>query len=58
VHWQRSYGIHVFKYVAYYNKDNNQWYKYDPFSENYTPSDLIDGEVTAWADNTSVFLKS
>jgi hypothetical protein len=51
---QREHGIEIFKYVAYYVGEQNEWYKYDPFENNYIPHDRIEGHVTAWADNTSV----
>ncbi len=57
VQWQRSHGIMAFTYVAYYDKEANTWYKYNPFEDNYKPTEEVEGEVTAWAKNTSVFLK-
>jgi hypothetical protein len=48
----------AFKYVAHYDAELHRWYKFDPFNDSI--GDEIsgkNGEVTAWAENTSVFLR-
>lgn len=56
--FQRAYGTKAFKYIAYFDKTKSQWFKYDPFADKYTPTDPVEGVVTAWVeDDMGVFLK-
>jgi hypothetical protein len=36
-------------YVAYFNRSDSNFYKYDPFDENYTPNERIE-KIRGWAD--------
>lgn len=54
---QRSHGRQAFKYIAHYNKENDKWYKYDPYDDNYKPTEEISGEISAWNDDLPTFIK-
>lgn len=49
IKWQRPAGIILFMYFAHYVKEQDVWYKYDPFDNHYKPSQEVEGEITAWA---------
>ncbi len=38
----------VFRYIAHFDVDNNTWYKYDPFDNNYVPTEPLDASVIEW----------
>ena len=48
-------GIFVFNYVAYYNRSEDKWYKYNPFT-NDSQGELIEDQIIGWLDRASVFL--
>ncbi|HBG70476.1 MAG: hypothetical protein A2W93_09475 [Bacteroidetes bacterium GWF2_43_63] len=50
-----SNGRFVFSYVAYYDKENNRWHKYDPFSDSDIKSETID-TVIGWIETLPTFL--
>lgn len=47
---QRPYlgGDLTFKYVAYYNVESNEWFKYDPFTEENGILEKIDFRINGW----------
>jgi len=55
---KRGLGKLAFRYIAYYDRDQNKWFKYDPFDDGYEPKEDITYEVTAWSkDDFGVMLK-
>lgn len=52
-----SNGDLTFKYVAYYNVDNNQWFKYDPFSDENDILERITFRINGWVANATVYLR-
>ncbi len=54
----KRFGVAVFKYVAHFDSETNNWYKYDPFNNDYEPTELIsEGEVLAWGKNFATFIR-
>lgn len=54
----KRFGVAVFKYVAHFDSDTNQWYKFDPFNNDYKPTELInEGEVMAWGKDFDIFIR-
>lgn len=58
INLQRSSGKYAFKYMAYYEKEQNKWFKYDPFELRYKPTDEVEGVVAGWRDDLGVHLNS
>lgn len=52
---QLSHGQYVFSYVAYFDKENNKWHKYNPFSDNSIEEEITD-RVIGWIENSSTYL--
>jgi len=57
VNRRRGFGGQAFKYVGHFDFETKKWFKYDPFDDNYEPTEEIDGEVPAWTDELGVFMK-
>ena len=53
---QRPLSNQIFKYVAHYEAEKNKWYQYNPFDDDYKPTDEIEGNVTAWAEDMVIFM--
>jgi hypothetical protein len=49
-------GKLAFMYVAYFDSNTKEWYKYDPFQDKYKPSEKIEG-VIAWGSDIAVFVR-
>lgn len=47
---ERQLGDQAFKYFAHYDSESQQWFKYDPFDDNYEPNEPIDGRITGWTE--------
>lgn len=50
-------GDLTFNYVAYYNTENNQWFKYDGFSNENNILERITDRINGWDSNSSVYLR-
>ncbi|GGB66675.1 hypothetical protein GCM10007424_03300 [Flavobacterium suaedae] len=46
---------HFFKYVAYYDVETDNWYKYDGFVENDI-KELIQERVVGWVNDLPTYL--
>jgi hypothetical protein len=40
--------------TAYYDKEANRWYKYDPFTQKHSVNDDITAQVTGWLEDPGV----
>jgi hypothetical protein len=49
-------GTLAFLYVAHYEADEKKWYQYDPFSDLYKPTNVVEGNVVAWTNDAAVFI--
>ena len=50
-------GDLTFKYVAFFNAENNQWFKYDSFTDENEVLERIQFRVNAWAINLPIYLR-
>ncbi|MGX9987546.1 hypothetical protein [Soonwooa purpurea] len=49
-----SNGEYIFNYYAFFNLENNSWYKYD--SENSKVGDKINEEIIGWIKGLTTYL--
>jgi len=47
-----------FTYVAYYDAEKDEWYKYDAFEDIEMKKDKITETVNGWVSDTGVYLGS
>lgn len=52
---QHAQGQYVFSYVAYFDRDNNKWHKYNPFVDSSVEEEITD-RVIGWVENSSTYL--
>lgn len=44
----------TFNYISHYDKENDNWHKYDPFTGNVT--DIITNQINGWAKGLTSYL--
>lgn len=44
----------TFNYIAHYDQKNDNWHKYDPFTENIL--DIITVQINGWAQGLTTYL--
>ena len=49
-------GKLVFNYVAHYDAQNQDWYKYDPFDPRFKPNEKIGDKILGWIDDVGAYM--
>lgn len=49
-------GDLTFNYIAFYDAESNQWFKYDGFSNENNVLEKITEKINGWADDLTTYL--